>query len=77
MAAKHHRQKTTSKPVSPGDVETLRALSVPVVADLLNVSPITVRRLISAGRLESFRVGDRVLVTAGALRRFIDSAVVR
>jgi excisionase family DNA binding protein len=47
-------------------------VDVATVAKELSVSVETVRRWIRSGRLESVRVGRRVLVRREALRHFVD-----
>lgn len=49
-----------------------RLLDVAEVAEALSISRRQVWRLISAGELRSVLIGDRRLVTEGALREFID-----
>jgi excisionase family DNA binding protein len=47
------------------------ALSVPEAARLLSVSPRTVRRMLSDGRLAPVRVGRRVLVGVRELEKIV------
>jgi len=47
-------------------------LLLPEVAGILRCSVKTVRRLISAGQLESFKVGGRRRVTGSALAAFFE-----
>lgn len=58
-----------------------RALSVSEAAGALGVHPVTVRRLIAAGRLEAVRIGrpphGRLRIPAGSLASFIDAGRVR
>lgn len=47
-------------------------MTIRQVADLLQVHPQTVQRWISEGRLDAYRVGDRILrVTPEALEAFL------
>jgi excisionase family DNA binding protein len=45
-------------------------LTVNETAQLLRVSPITIRRYIAAGRLEAMRVGRAIRVSRDAIERF-------
>ncbi|MDR0328795.1 MAG: helix-turn-helix domain-containing protein [Planctomycetaceae bacterium] len=54
------------------EIERL-AYSIKEVAATLGVSSRTVHTLVKDGKLEHFRIGVRVLVETGALRRFIES----
>lgn len=51
-----------------------RVLSVPEVAEELRVSPRTVERLLSEGRLRSFRLGTRRLIDRVDLEAFVEQA---
>ena len=46
-------------------------MSVPKVAELLDVSPITVRREIARGNLEVIHIGSAVRITKTALLRYV------
>jgi excisionase family DNA binding protein len=52
----------------------MELLTVQEVADLLKVSPITVRRHIAAGRLPAVRAGRRVRVPRESLETFLTPA---
>jgi putative molybdopterin biosynthesis protein len=43
------------------------------VAQILKISVMTVRRLIKAGKLESFRAGQKIRITQAALDKYIQS----
>jgi excisionase family DNA binding protein len=49
-------------------------LSLQEAADILGVSPPTVRRIIRGGLLRAARIGGQVRIDAGDLRRFVDAA---
>ncbi len=49
-------------------------MSVPKVAELLDVSPITVRREIARGNLEVIHIGSAVRITKTALLRYMGEA---
>jgi excisionase family DNA binding protein len=48
-------------------------LSIREAADLLGISPWTVRLYITQGKIRPVRVGRRVLVEPGECRRFVES----
>ena len=50
-----------------------QACSIREAAELLNVSPDTVRNAVFRGELPSFRVGRRVLVPRAALDRLLQA----
>lgn len=50
---------------------------IPQVAEALNVSNDTVRRLIYAGMIEHVRIGRTLFVSEGSLNRFIEQASTR
>lgn len=50
-----------------------RLMSIPEVADVLNVCTMTVRRAIWAGRLRSVRLGSAIRVRVDVLRAYVDS----
>ena len=51
---------------------TTHDMTVRQVADMLQIHPQTVQRWISDGRLDAYRVGDRLLrITVDAVERFL------
>jgi len=56
---------------------TSKMLNVKEIAELLNVAEMTVRRLISSGRLSHCRIGDRILCTERQLADFIEASSIR
>jgi excisionase family DNA binding protein len=49
-------------------------LSVDAAAEYLGVSALTVRRLISAKKLKTSRIGRRVIITPAALAKFLEES---
>jgi excisionase family DNA binding protein len=62
--------------VSKASPAPLRLLSLEKVAETLDVSISTVRRLIKAGQLKATRVGGQLRVSAVALQNFITTNAV-
>jgi excisionase family DNA binding protein len=58
---------------APDDLEAL-VYSVPEAAQVLGVSPTTVRRLIGRGVLPALFLGRRILIGRAALARWVDGA---
>jgi excisionase family DNA binding protein len=52
-------------------------LSTREVADLLGVSPETVKKLVRGGGLEAFRIGSRIRIRRTALDAFIEAARIK
>ena len=53
-------------------MKTTQGMTVRQVADMLQVHPQTVQRWIREGRLDAYRVGDRLLrVTVNAVEEFL------
>lgn len=55
------------------EVESKLAVGVERAADMLDLSSYTIRGLIRAKRLASFRCGTRILIPVAELRRFMES----
>jgi excisionase family DNA binding protein len=53
--------------------DDIRAYSVEEAAELLNLSPGYLRRLIKAGQINVKRAGTRILVPATAIKAFLES----
>jgi excisionase family DNA binding protein len=62
-----------SQPVPLG--EQPWAYSISKAAQLIDVAPATMERLVSSNRVASIKVGRRRLIPAGALRRLIDEGM--
>ncbi len=54
-----------------------RLLSVNDAADLLNVAPLTVRRLLDRGLLGSLKVGRVIRIPHGELERYVTDRLTR
>jgi excisionase family DNA binding protein len=50
------------------------AVTLSTAADVLAVSPRTIRRLLDAGELQRIRIGRSVRISAASLRRYIEDA---
>ena len=57
----------------PAAAHPRQCLRIPTVAELLDVSPSTVRRLIRDGRLEAIRIGSSVRVTEASVGHLLDA----
>ena len=55
---------------------TTRCYSVKDLAETLGVKPLTIYRLLKAGRLRAFRVGRAVRIEQKAVDAFIESALI-
>jgi len=49
-------------------------LSIANASEELDVHPITIRRLISSGRIPALRIGRKVLIRRDALEQFVKRA---
>ncbi len=49
-------------------------LTIPKTAELLGISPWTVRAYIRDGKLKAVHIGRRVLIEPAELRRFVEQA---
>jgi len=70
------RRAKPQQPAAGESLEDLRLLSVFEAAEILGVSPWSVRRLITTGALKSRRILDRVLISRGDLAELITRSLV-
>jgi len=54
------------------EIEGIKLYTVTETADLLGITPQTVRAYVKAGRLRGQRVGRPILITEGSLRQFLN-----
>ena len=54
-------------------IEGIKFYTVPEVAEVLQVTPQTVRAYIKQGRLKSQRIGRPILITENNLREFLQA----
>jgi excisionase family DNA binding protein len=52
-------------------------LTIPQVADLLAVHHKTVRKLVTTGRLDAFRVGGAIRIAQDAVKRFLHASKIK
>jgi excisionase family DNA binding protein len=51
-------------------------LSISQAAEVLNISEISIRRLVKDGRIQHRRIGDRILFTEADIDAFLESVKV-
>jgi excisionase family DNA binding protein len=55
--------------------EESRLLSIEVAAEWLSVSPWTIRKWLSDGRIKSCKLGSRRLIPIAEIKRFVNEAM--
>ncbi len=59
----------------PTTIEGIKFYKIPEIAELLKITPQTVRAYIKQGRLKSVRIGRPIYVTEENLKEFIKEAI--
>lgn len=55
------------------EIEGIKFYTIPEVAEVLNVTPQTVRAYIKQGKLKGQRIGRPILITENNLKEFLKS----
>ena len=58
------------------EIEGIKLFTVTETAELLGITPQTVRSYIKAGRLKGQRIGRPILITEGSIRQFLNGGPV-
>ena len=57
------------------EIEGIKFYTIPEVAEVLNVTPQTVRAYTKKGRLKSQRIGRPILITENNLKEFLTGSM--